>query len=228
MAIFQLEKQNNWFPSPDLWGEDESIVAIGGDLSASRLLAGYQLGIFPWNEPDSEILWWNPLERMVLKPGEVNISKSSRNILNQKKFRISFNKAFDQVIEQCRNIPRPGQDGTWITGEHLQSFKELHQQGHAYSVEAWQGDEIVGGLYGMAIGSCFSGESMFSKQSNAGKICFIELCRRLDYWGIPLIDCQIYNPYLASLGAYRVSRESFMKELQHCLDEHPDWQEIFA
>lgn len=228
MAIFQLESDSIWFPPEEYWGNDEGIVAIGGDLSVERIIEAYKLGIFPWNEPDSDILWWQPIERMVLRPNEVNISKSSRNLINQKRFKITFNKAFEQVIESCKVIPRNGQQGTWITDEHLASFKELHNRGLAFSVEAWQDEELVGGLYGLTSGSCFSGESMFSKKSNAGKICFIELCKRLDHWGIPLIDCQIYNPYLASLGAYRISRESFLKELELCRNEHPDWNEIFS
>lgn len=228
MAIFQLKSNSNWFPPEEYWGEDEGIVAIGGDLKPDRLIAAYRLGIFPWNEPQSEILWWNPLERMILRPFEVKISKSSRNLLNQKRFDVTFNKAFSAVIEHCQKIERPGQEGTWITEEHLESFLELHRRGLAFSVEAWQEGQLVGGLYGMVSGSCFSGESMFSKKSNAGKICFIELCRRLDYWGIPIIDCQIYNPYLASLGAYRVSRDRFMEYLDQCIEEHPDWEEIFS
>lgn len=228
MPIFQLDAYNTWFPSEEHWEEKEGIVAIGGDLSPKRLLAAYKEGAFPWNEPDSDLLWWNPLERMVLRPEDVNISKSSRNLLNRGLFNITFNKAFDQVIEACQKIKRPGQNGTWITPEHLESFKTLNRAGHAFSVEAWHQDQLVGGLYGLGIGSIFSGESMFSLQSNAGKMCFISLCKRLEYWGIPLIDCQIYNPYLASLGAYRVSRNTFMSEFNKYKDDHPDWTEIFV
>lgn len=228
MAIYQLENDSNWFPPLEYWGEEDGIVAIGGDLSPDRLLAAYKLGIFPWNEPDSDILWWQPLERMVLRPKEVNISKSSRNLINQKRFKITFNKAFEEVVEACRMVERAGQEGTWITAEHQASFIELHRRGFCYSVEAWQDDQLVGGLYGITTGSMFCGESMFSKKSNAGKICFIELCKRLDYWGIPLIDCQVYNSYLASLGAYRINRRSFVQQLNHCKEEHPDWEEIFS
>jgi leucyl/phenylalanyl-tRNA--protein transferase len=227
MPIIQLEENSTWFPDAELWDEKEGIVAIGGSINPKTLLAAYQKGIFPWNEPESEILWWSPLERMVLRPEDVHISKSSRNLLNQKKFKITFNQAFDQVLEACKKIDRPGQNGTWITEDHVSSFKTLHEQGHAFSVEAWLNNELVGGLYGLSIGASFSGESMFSKVSNAGKICFIHLCKRLEYWGIPLIDCQVYNSYLASLGAYRVSRASFMRELKSILNDHPDWEEIF-
>lgn len=228
MPIFQLDPDKIWFPSEEYWGEEDGIVAIGGDLRPKRILAAYKLGIFPWNEPDSEILWWHPLERMVLRPNEVNISKSSRNLLNQKRFKITFNTACEEVIYNCQRVQRPGQAGTWITDEHLTSFIQLHREGHVHSVEAWQDGELVGGLYGLSTGSCFSGESMFSKKSNAGKICFIELCKRLDYWGIPIIDCQVFNPYLSSLGAYRITRESFQKQLNLCLEEHPDWREVFG
>tara|TARA_Y100001934_G_C12357273_1_gene778791 strand:+ start:1507 stop:2193 length:687 start_codon:yes stop_codon:yes gene_type:complete len=228
MPIYQLDNQSMWFPTPDLWEPDEGIVAVGGDLNPKRLEAAYDQGIFPWNEPESDLLWWCPLERMVLRPKEVHISKSSRNLINQERFQISFNKDFDGVIEACKEVNRPGQEGTWITDEHISSFKQLHREGRAFSVEAWQDDHLVGGLYGITTGACFSGESMFSKQSNAGKICFIELCKRLEFWGIPLIDCQIYNSYLASLGAYRISRESFLKALDFCRSEHPDWDEIFT
>jgi leucyl/phenylalanyl-tRNA--protein transferase len=228
MPIYQLDTNSIWFPEQEEWGLDDGIVAIGGDLSPERLLEAYRHGIFPWNEPDSELLWWNPLERMVLKPKEVNISKSSRNLINQKRFSITFNTAFPAVIEACQKTIRPSQDGTWITDEHRASFEQLHQQGYAFSVEAWRENKLVGGLYGLTTGACFSGESMFSKESNAGKICFIELCKKLEYWDLPLIDCQVYNPYLASLGAYRMPRDRFMQELNECLDIHPDFEEIFS
>jgi len=228
MPIFQLELDSNWFPEEELWEEDDGIVALGADLNPQRILAAYARGIFPWNEPETEILWWNPLERMVMRPKDVRITKSSRNLLNQRKFEITFNRAFPEVIKACQKVLRPGQSGTWITQDHVDSFTSLHESGHAHSVEAWQEGKLVGGLYGLTTGSCFAGESMFSSVSNAGKMAFIHLCKRLEHWDIPLIDCQIYNPYLASLGAYRVSRSRFMRELEICKEEHPDWTEIFA
>lgn len=227
MAIYEIHKNSLWFPEKEHWGTESDIVAIGGDLSPQRILAAYSMGIFPWNEPEADLLWWHPLERAILKPKQVKISKSSRNLLNRHEFRITFNQAFDQVMEACKSIPRRGQDGTWITPEHQKSFSQLHQQGYAHSVEAWKGENLVGGLYGLALGSVFFGESMFSKESNAGKISFIHLAKRLDLYQFKMIDCQVYNDYLGSLGAISISREAFCQELDLALKIPQNHFEVF-
>lgn len=228
MAIHELDKDFIWFPGPEELIESEGIVAFGGDLRPERLLLAFHRGIFPWNGPTTEPIWWSPPQRMVLAPREVYISKSSRNHLNQKRFHITFNRDFEAVIRGCMEVKRKNQDGTWITEEHVESFTELHRQGHAHSVEAWQNGELVGGLYGVVVGSCFCGESMFSKVSNAGKISFISLCKRLERWGFKMIDCQVYNPYLSSLGAYVIPRKGFLRTLEKCLHDTPDLNEVFA
>lgn len=227
MPIYELQKDSLWFPEPQLWPIDNDIVAIGGDLNPDRLLVAYQLGIFPWNEPEGVLLWWNPIERAILSPKQVRISRSSRNIINQQKFTITFNRAFSEVIRTCMDIQRPGQDGTWITDEHVQSFIALHSQGVAHSVEAWQDGKLVGGLYGLSIGGAFFGESMFSKVSNASKICFIILCQRLEAFGYEMIDCQIYNPYLGSLGAFTIQREAFSEKLKSALHKPTNASLVF-
>lgn len=228
MPIYEIHKNSLWFPEAEHWSIDSDIIAIGGDLSAKRIMAAYEMGIFPWNDPEGSLLWWHPLERAVLFPKQVKISKSSRNIINRRKFRISFNEAFDQVMEICKDIPRTDQEGSWITPDHQKSFGELHKQGHAHSVEAWIDDELVGGLYGLSMGSVFFGESMFSKESNAGKICFIYLAQRLALYNFRMIDCQVYNPYLGSLGAITISREAFLDELKQGLAREQKAYEVFA
>jgi leucyl/phenylalanyl-tRNA--protein transferase len=228
MSIYELDKDFLWFPEADLWDKNDGIVAVGGDLNYRRLQKAYEKGIFPWNDPNSELLWWHPLERMVLRPNEVNVTKSSRNLLNQNKFEIRFNTAFKQVLMICQKIKRPDQYGTWITDDHINAFLKLHELGEAFSVEAWRDNKLVGGLYGIIVGSCFMGESMFSLESNAGKMAFIGLCRRLEKWGFRIIDCQIYNKYLASLGAYSIPRIRFVEELELARYENHDLEEVFS
>lgn len=215
MPIFRLSKRRDWFPPPTEWEADEDIIAVGGDLHPERLWSAYQIGAFPWNEPDAQLLWWHPRERMVLEPSAVKVSKSSRNLLNRRVFQFSLNQCFDEVIRQCQTIKRPGQEGgTWISEEHCRAFNALHEQGSAHSVEVWRDGQLVGGLYGLLVGSVFMGESMFSRESNAGKLGFIQLCRKLEQLNIKLIDCQIYNPYLASLGAGVIDRSLFLAKLK--------------
>nr|WP_322623260.1 leucyl/phenylalanyl-tRNA--protein transferase [uncultured Flavobacterium sp.] len=191
----------------------EGIVAIGGDLSAERLMLAYRSGIFPWFEDDEPILWWSPSERMVLLFPELKISKSMRNIINRDIFKITWNTAFEQVIKNCRSIKRDGQPGTWITPEMVTAYCRLHELGYAKSVEVWQDDELVGGLYGIDLGHVFCGESMFSKVSNASKIAFIALAQKLERENYRLLDCQVYNDHLDSLGACEILREDFMEIL---------------
>lgn len=202
-----------YFPSTE-HASPEGIVAIGGDLSPERLILAYRSGIFPWFEDDEPILWWSPPERMVLFPDELKISKSMRNIINRQIFKVTFNTAFREVISNCRNIKRDGQPGTWITPDMVEAYCRLNELGYAKSVEVWQDGTLVGGLYGIDLGHIFCGESMFSKASNASKIAFIALTKQLQLANYRLLDCQVHNDHLESLGAREIDREDFLEILK--------------
>jgi leucyl/phenylalanyl-tRNA--protein transferase len=191
----------------------EGIVAVGGDLSVARLNLAYKSGIFPWFNEDEPILWWSPPERMVVVPSIYKVSKSIRNLLNQNKFKVTFNQNFRDVILGCKQIDRPGQDGTWLSDDFVESYTKLHVMGIAKSVEVWQDDELVGGLYGIDLGHVFCGESMFSKVPNASKIAFVSLINYLKENNYKLLDCQVHNDHLEKLGAFEVSRDVFMRVL---------------
>ena len=197
---------------PDVTEADrDGILAVGGDLSPERLLLAYQSGIFPWFDSDDPILWWAPPRRMVLFPDELVVSKSMRSILRKEIFTVTFNKDFRGVISNCSQIRRNGQRGTWITSEMIEAYVKLHELGFAKSVEVWQNNELVGGLYGIDLGHVFCGESMFSKVSNASKVAFITLVENLKIRKYKLIDCQVHNDHLESLGAREIERAEFMK-----------------
>lgn len=210
--MYQLTKEL-YFPSVET-AHSSGIVAFGGDLSTERLLLAYKSGIFPWFEDGEAITWFTPEERMVLFLNEVRISKSTRNILNRGIFNVTYNEAFVDVIKNCQEIKRSGQLGTWITDEMLEAYTKLHELGYAKSVEVWQDNKLVGGLYGIDLGHIFCGESMFSKVSNASKIAFIHLAEKLKNENYQLIDCQVYNDYLAQLGCEEIPRDLFMKILK--------------
>lgn len=203
-----------YFPPVDE-ASPEGILAIGGDLSTERLLLAYKRGIFPWFEEDEPIMWWAPPERMVLFFEDLKISKSMRNVLNQKKFRITFNTAFREVILHCKKITRKDQPGTWITNEMVEAYCKLHEIGVAKSVEVWENEQLVGGLYGIDLGHIFCGESMFSKVSNASKVAFIHLAKYLQKNNYRILDCQVYNDHLASLGCVEIDRDDFMMVLKY-------------
>jgi leucyl/phenylalanyl-tRNA---protein transferase len=186
---------------------------VGGDLSPRRLLLAYSWGIFPWFSEEDPILWWHPDPRFVLFPAQLKVSKSMRPYFNQAKFRVTYDQAFAQVIAACSAFPRRGQRGTWITEEINSAYCELHEQGYAHSVEVWEGTELVGGLYGIALGKVFFGESMFARAANASKFGFITLVRKLTEQGYELIDCQQETAHLASLGARPISRKAFLSIL---------------
>ncbi|NMH26007.1 leucyl/phenylalanyl-tRNA--protein transferase [Flavobacterium solisilvae] len=192
----------------------EGVLAIGGDLSIERLLLAYQNGIFPWFNDDEPILWWSPTERMVVVPQMYKVSKSIRNLLNQNKFKVTFNQNFAEVIRNCQQIERKGQDDTWISEDIIASYTKLHEMGIAKSVEVWQNSELVGGLYGVDLGHVFCGESMFSKVSNASKIAFVTLIKHLKENNYLLLDCQVHNDHLEKLGAFEISRDTFMRVLK--------------
>ena len=192
----------------------EGILAVGGDLSTERLLLAYRNGIFPWFDAEEPILWWSPSERMVVVPSLYKISKSTRNLLNQNKFKITFNQDFRAVITNCQQVERKEQHGTWITNDLIEAYVKLHEMGLAQSVEVWQNDELVGGLYGVDLGHVFCGESMFSKVSNASKVAFVSLVNYLKENNYKLLDCQVHNDHLEKLGAFEISREIFMRVLK--------------
>ncbi len=199
-------------------------LALGGDLSPERLLLAYRSGIFPWYEAGQPIIWHAPDPRFVLFPDRLRVSRSMRPILNQQRFRVTFDQAFRTVVERCQQTPRVGQDGTWITDEMLEAYCRLHQLGHAHSVEVWQKETLVGGLYGIALGTIFCGESMFSDVSNASKVGFITLMQCLR--NFTLIDCQVHTPHLERLGAEHISRSRYMHLLAAGQQRPAAWQAL--
>lgn len=205
---------SNDFIFPDVSeADEEGLLLIGGSLSVDRLQDAYSRGIFPWYNPGEPVLWWSPDPRFVLFPEEVYQSSSMKKILRRGTFQFSWNKDFTSVIHHCRHIDRPGYPGTWITDEMEWAYNELHQQGQAQSLEVWQDDTLVGGLYGVVAGRTFAAESMFSKVSNASKAALIHLCQNLPV-GIELIDCQVYSHHVAGMGAREIPREEFLKYLR--------------
>lgn len=201
-----------YFPHPAM-AHESGILAFGGDLGFERLLLAYHYGIFPWFNPDDEVIWWHPDPRCVIFPERVRVAKSMRPYFNQEKYRVTYNTCFDSVIKACRDTYRPGQPGTWITDDFISAYGALYAAGHVISVEVWQGEALVGGLYGVRLGRIFYGESMFSKARDASKFGFISLCRRLASEGCVLIDCQIETPHLRSLGAELIPRDEFLAHL---------------
>jgi len=195
------------------------LLAIGGDLSAPRLLHAYRRGIFPWFSENEMIHWWSPDPRMVLYPAEFHISRSLKKSIRKNDFYYSMDRAFEEVIQACAE-PRKSQQGTWITKEMQQAYIRLHKMGKAHSVEIWKDSQLVGGLYGIAIGRVFFGESMFSRVTDASKAAFLSLTRILDESGFELIDCQVYSEHLETLGAREIDRKFFEKLLQqYCSEE---------
>ncbi|OQW41626.1 MAG: leucyl/phenylalanyl-tRNA--protein transferase [Proteobacteria bacterium SG_bin4] len=192
--------------------DPNGLLAVGGDLSPQRLIEAYRSGIFPWFNEDEPIFWWSPDPRMVLFPGELKISRSLRKTLHKDCYQIRADTAFTQVMQACA-APRKGQSGTWIHPEMIAAYTALHDMGLAHSVETWIDGELVGGLYGVALGKVFFGESMFSRSTDASKIAFVHLVKQLQYWEFGLIDCQVKTRHLASLGAREISRVSFSRQL---------------
>lgn len=189
------------------------ILAVGGDLLPERLILAYKSGIFPWYNAGEPIVWWSPNPRMVLFLEELVVSKSMRNTINKNVFEITFNQDFRGVISHCQKIKRDGQRGTWITNDMIEAYCKLNEMGVAKSVEVWKNKELVGGLYGIDLGNIFCGESMFSKVSNASKIAFIALVNQLKTDNYLLLDCQVYNEHLESLGCREIERDAFLKIL---------------
>lgn len=192
--------------------EPNGLLAAGGDLSPERILAAYKLGIFPWFNPEDPILWWSPNPRTVIYPQTHHISKSLQKSLRKELYRVTFDQCFEQVMRVCA-APREYADGSWINEDIIAAYTQLHQRGIGHSVEVWRGQELVGGLYGLALGAVFFGESMFSRADNASKFGFAHLVRQLNLWNFQLIDCQVANDHLFTLGAQEISREEFQQLL---------------
>ncbi len=194
--------------------EPNGLLAAGGDLSPERLLAAYAEGIFPWFGEDDPILWWSPDPRMVLYVREVHVSRSLAKVVRANRFRVTLDAAFPEVVRACAESRRD-HEGTWITPAMEEAYVRLAELGHAHSVEAWQGDSLVGGLYGVAVGRMFFGESMFTRVSDASKVALVRLARQLEAWSMPMIDCQMSTQHLASLGARDVRRADFADEVRY-------------
>jgi len=210
MPLYALDNRL-WFP-PVSEAMDDGLLAVGGDLSPERLVLAYKKGIFPWYDGDTP-LWWCPDPRFVIFPDELKVSKSMQQLLKRNAFKFTINSAFAQVIHYCKTNERKDQDGTWITDDVEKAYNKLYTLGIAHSAEAWQDDELVGGLYGIRLGKVFFGESMFSNVSNASKYAFISYVKLLQQQGVELIDCQVYTPHLESLGARMIDREDFIARL---------------
>ncbi|TVP55883.1 MAG: leucyl/phenylalanyl-tRNA--protein transferase [Halomonadaceae bacterium] len=225
-ALPWLNAKELWFPQPDTALSDpDGLLAVGSDLSPERLQLAYRMGIFPWFAEDQPILWWSPDPRCVLIPGQEHISRSLRRRLNQNSFQLTMNQAFKDVIHLCGATRS---EGTWITRDMAAAYGRLHDMGLAHSCEAWNSDgKLVGGLYGVALGRCFFGESMFSRETDASKVVFVHLSRQLAQWGYQLFDCQVDNPHLRTLGASLISRQRFLailKENVQATAPQADWQ----
>ncbi len=211
MPVFQLTDELI-FPDPN-WATEEGLLAVGGDLSPERLVLAYKLGLFPWYGEDEPILWWSPDPRCVLFPEDVYVTRRLERIIKQDHFRLTCNRAFEQVVKACANVRVHNGEETWLIQEMQTAYQELHELGFAHSVEAWCGDELVGGLYGVALGKFFFGESMFHSRSNASRVILVQLARYLEREGFVLFDCQVTNPHLISMGASHLSREDFLERL---------------
>ena len=211
-SFFWLNEKNSEFPKLSLaLKEPNGLIAIGGNLSVERLLKAYSLGIFPWYGKDEPILWYSPDPRMVITPSKFHLSKSLKRVIQSSKFEVCIDTSFKKVIVQCQKIARQGQSGTWINDEMIEAYCRLHEAGYAHSYEVYENGELVGGLYGVALGGVFFGESMFSLVSNASKVAFAYLLQQSPY---QLIDCQVENNHLESLGAFKMPRDLFIQQLK--------------
>lgn len=207
---YLLDEKELVFPHPSLADED-GLLAVGGDLRIDRLMLAYENGIFPWYNEESPILWYAPLERFVLFPKKLKVSKSLRQVLKSNRFKITLDESFEQVIRNCANMPRKDQDGTWIVADMQNAYTQLHQAGYAHSIEVWKEGELIGGLYGVQVGKVFCGESMFSKVSNASKVALVYLATNFDF---SLIDCQIPSEHLRKMGAQIITQKDYLTILQ--------------
>jgi leucyl/phenylalanyl-tRNA--protein transferase len=215
VPIYRLDREVA-FPDPAL-AEPDGLLAVGGDLSPERLLAAYALGIFPWFDDRSPILWWSPDPRLVLEPRDLHVSRSLERTLRRGRYRVTADAAFERVIRSCARRERPGQSGTWITAGMVDAYVRLHELGFAHSFEAWAGDTLAGGLYGVSLGAAFFGESMFADARDASKVAFARAVRWLGAAGATLVDCQVRTEHLVSLGAREIPRRAFLARLEAAL-----------
>lgn len=211
MPVYRIPDEHV-FPRPEL-ADPEGLLGVGGDLDPDRVLFAYQLGIFPWYSKGQPILWWSPDPRMVLWVDEFHLPRSLAKIARRGDYTVTMDQAFAEVIEGCAQAERPRQPGTWITNEMRASYVALHARGHAHSVEAWKGGALVGGLYGVAVGRVFCGESMFARASDASKVAFTALVRQLKRWDFPLVDCQMHTAHLERFGAREIPRADYLAAL---------------
>ena len=215
MPVFLLSDKIS-FPPPYL-ASKEGLLAVGGDLSQKRLLLAYRTGIFPWFSDDEPILWWSPDPRLVLYPEEVRVSKTLKKIIKKKMFHVTMDSAFVQVINQCAKIRLQNNQGTWVVKEMIDAYCKLHESGFAHSVEAWYQGELAGGLYGVSLGKCFFGESMFTRVSNASNVALVKLVEYLNALSFDMIDCQLTTEHLLRFGAKEIPRISFLNQLEESL-----------
>jgi len=227
LFILDPNNPNEQFPPVDqAEQETDGLIAVGGDLSTTRLLNAYSSGIFPWYSDDQPILWWSPDPRMILYPNQLKISRSLGKNIHNSNLTFTIDHAFADVMTACA-APRQNQPGTWITDDMKHAYHALFKLGHAHSVEVWEEDNLVGGMYGVAIGQVFFGESMFSRRNNASKMALAHLCEKLITWGYGLIDCQVYSDHLTTLGAEEIPRQEFCSLLQKLCYTEPSadsWQ----
>jgi len=216
VPVFRLPAREIAFPDP-AHAEPDGLLAVGGDLSPDRLLAAYAAGIFPWFSAGAPILWWSPDPRLVLLPEELHVSASLRRTLRRGRYRVTSDNAFGRVIRRCAGQQRPGQDGTWITAEMIAAYERLHALGFAHSFEAWDGDDLAGGLYGVCLGGAFFGESMFADRADASKVAFVRAVGFLAGLGVGLVDCQVRTEHLQRFGAREVGRAEFLGLLRRAL-----------
>lgn len=216
--VFQLSRELIVFPDPR-HAESDGLLAVGGDLRPERLLAAYRHGIYPWYSDEYPILWWCPDPRFVLFPEELKTAHSLRKLVHKEFFRVTINNAFRQVVKACAKVPRRGQEGTWITADMMDAYTELHKRGYAVSVEAWQGNELAGGLYGVVIGKCFFGESMFAWEPNASKVAFVKFVELLREQGFRIIDCQMRTEHLERFGGKFIPLKRFLEIIGKGCDE---------
>ncbi|MBW2429066.1 MAG: leucyl/phenylalanyl-tRNA--protein transferase [Deltaproteobacteria bacterium] len=215
MPVYQLT-EDPVFPSPYL-ASKEGLLAIGGDLSLKRLLLAYSNGIFPWYSEGEPILWWSPDPRLVLYPEELKVSRSLKKVIKRGIFEVTIDSAFEEVITECAQVRLENRQGTWIVEDMVRAYCRLHESGFAHSVEIWQQDTLAGGLYGVSLGKCFFGESMFTRITNASKVALVALVKHLKPFNFAFIDCQIATAHLTRFGAREISRARYLKELAHAL-----------
>jgi leucyl/phenylalanyl-tRNA--protein transferase len=215
MPVFRLSKELI-FPPPHL-ATEEGLLAVGGDLSAKRLLLAYRMGIFPWYSDDEPILWWSPDPRLVLYPHEFRISRSLRKTIRQGLFQVTLDRSFHRVITECARVRTENGERTWIVAEMMRAYCGLHDSGFAHSVETWQNGRLVGGLYGVSLGKCFFGESMFARVSNASKVALVALVQFLTQLSFAMVDCQVATLHLMSFGAREIPRDEYLRQLAQCL-----------